>query len=123
MDADSNVTITVDTVSAMDVSGANSAISGEDTGNLFETLDKIVEGTEGVNSFVPDEDLSLADLMGLIGEGDDVSKVELEVAEVVVNTIDAEVTADEIDVKCESGNRADSTECQDGGEVTHDSVP
>ena len=122
MDADSNVTITVDKVSAMDVSGANSAISGEDTGNLFETLDKIVEGTEGVNAFVPDEDLSLSDLMGLIGEGDEVNKVELEVAEVEVNTVDPEVAADELDVKCESDDRTDSTERQDGGEVAQDSI-
>ena len=77
----------------------------------YETLDKIVEGTEGVNAFVPDEDLSLADLMGLSGEGDDVGKVELEVAE------------GDMDVKCESGDKTDSTKTQDGGEVAKDSVP
>ena len=109
LDVDSNVTIAVDTVSAMDVSGANSALSGEDAGNLFETLEKIEQGSDGVNAFVPDEDLSLADLMGLIGEGDDVSKVELEVAEVVVNTTDAEVAEDNVNVKCESNNQGDST--------------
>ena len=122
MDADSNVHISVGTDSAMDVSGANSAISGEDVGNLYETLDKIVEGTEGVTAFVPDEDLSLSDLVGLIGEGDEVNKVELEVAEVEVNTVDPEVAADELDVKCESDDRTDSTDRQDGGEVAQDSV-
>ena len=107
----------------MDVSGANSAISGEDVGNLYETLDKIVEGTEGVTAFVPDEDLSLSDLMGLIGEGDEVNKVELEVAGAEVNKVESEVAAGEMDVKCESEDRTDSTEHQDSGEVAKDSVP
>ena len=38
---DSNVTVTVDTVSSMDISGNHSAIGGEDAGSLFETLEKI----------------------------------------------------------------------------------
>ena len=100
LDADSNVTITVDTVTSMDVSGANSAMSGEDAGSLFETLEKIEQVGGGTNAFVPDEDLSLADLMGLIGEGDESSKVELDVAEVVINT--TEVAEDNLNVKCES---------------------
>ena len=79
-DVDSNVQVTADTDTAMDVSGANSAMSGDDVGNLYETLDKIVEGAEGVTAFVPEEDLSLSDLMVLIGEGGEVNKVELEVS-------------------------------------------
>ena len=110
------------TDSAMDVSGANSAISGEDIGNLYEKLDKIVEGAEGVTAFVPEEDLSLSDLMGLIGEGDEVNKVELEVAGGEVNKVESEVAEGEMDVKCESEDRTDSTEHQDGGEVAQDSV-
>ena len=102
--ADSNVTITVDTVTSMDVSVANSAMSGEDAGGLFETLEKIEQDVGGVNAFVPDEDLSLADLMGLIGEGGESSKVELDVAEVVINT--TEVAEDNLNVKCKSNEGA-----------------
>ena len=101
----------------MDVSGANSAIGGEDVGNLYETLDKIVEGAKGVTAFVPEEDLSLSDLMGLIGEGGENNKVELEVAE-----------GDIGGVKCEYGDKVDSegldsAETPDGGEVAKDSAP
>ena len=51
------------TDSAMDVSGVNSAIGGEDVGNLYETLDKIVEGVRSSAASVTEEDLSLIDLM------------------------------------------------------------
>ena len=122
-DVDSNVQVTADTDTAMDVSGANSAMSGDDVGNLYETLDKIVEGAEGVTAFVPEEDLSLSDLMVLIGEGGEVNKVELEVSGGEVNRIELEVAEGEVDVKCESEDRTDSTEHQDSGEVTKDSVP
>ena len=98
---DSNVTVTVDTVTSMDVSVNNSAISGEDAGSLFETLEKIEHDAGGANSLVPDEDLSLADLMGLIEEP---SKIELDVAEVVVNT--TEVAEDNLNLKCESSEIA-----------------
>ena len=88
----------------MDVSANNSAIGGEDAGSLFETLEKIEHDAGVANSFVPDEDLSLADLMGLIGEGGESSKVELDVAEVVINT--TEVAEDNLNVKCESNEGA-----------------
>ena len=110
-DADSNVQVTVDN-SAMDVSGANSAIGDEDVGNLYETLDKIVEGAKGVTAFVPEEDLSLSDLMGLIGEGGEDNKVELEVA-----------GGDLGDVKSEYGDKSDSAETPHGGEAAKDRVP
>ena len=90
-------TVTVDTVTSMDVS-AN--YSGEDAGSLFETIEKIEQDVGGANVYVPDEDLSLADLMGLIEEGGEASKVELGVAEVVVNA--TEVAEDNLNIKCES---------------------
>ena len=94
-------TVTVDTVTSMDVS-AN--YSGEDVGSLFETIEKIEQDVGGANVYVPDEDLSLADLMGLIEEGGEASKVELGVAEVVVNA--TEVAEDNLNVKCESNEGA-----------------
>ena len=105
------------TDSAMDVSGVNSAIGGEDVGNLYETLDKIVEGVRSSAASVTEEDLSLSDLMGLIGEGGEKNKVELEVAEGDING-----------VKCESGDMVnseglDSAETNDGGEAAKDSAP
>ena len=121
LDADSNVTITVDTVTSMDVSGANSAMSGEDAGGLFETLEKIEQVGGGTNAFVPDEDLSLADLMGLIGEGDESSKVELDVAEVVINT--TEVAEDNLNVKCESNNEGANAENEGSDVVAQDVSP
>ena len=121
-DVDSNVQVTADTDTAMDVSGANSAMCGDDVGNLYETLDKIVEGAEGATTFVPEEDLSLSDLMVLIGEGGEVNKVELEVSGGEVNRIELEVAEGEVDVKCESEDRTDSAEHHDGGEVAKDSV-
>ena len=76
VDAKSGATDIDDTDSAMDVSGVNSAIGGEDVGNLYETLDKIVEGVRSSAASVTEEDLSLSDLMGLIGEDGDKNKVE-----------------------------------------------
>ena len=101
---DSNVTVTVDTVSSMDISANNSAIGGKDAGSLFETLEKIEHDGGVANSFVPDEDMSLADLMGLIGEGGEPSNIDLDVAEVVVNT--TEVAEDDLNLKCESNESA-----------------
>ena len=117
VDAKSSAKDIEDTDSAMDVSGVNSAIGGEDVGNLYETLDKIVEGAKGVTAFVPEEDLSLSDLMGLIGEGGEKSKVELEVAEGDING-----------VKCEYGDTVnseglDNAETNDDGEAAKDSAP
>ena len=120
LDADSNVTITVDTVTSMDINGANSAMSGKDAGNLFETLEKIEQVGGGANAFVPDEDLSLADLMGLIGEGDESSKVELDVAEVVINT--TEVAEDNLNLKCES-NESASAKSEVNNVVAEDDSP
>ena len=117
---DSNVTVTVDTVTSMDVNVTNSAISGEDAGSLFETLEKIEQDAGGANAFVPDEDLSLADLMGLIEEGGEPSKVELGVAEVVVNT--TEVAEDNLNVKCES-NEGTSAENVVNNVVTESDSP
>ena len=117
---DSNVTVTVDTVTSMDVSVNNSAISGEDAGSLFETLEKIEHDVGGADSFVPDEDLSLADLMGLIEEGGEPSKIELDVAEVVVNT--TEVAEDNLNVKCKS-NEGASAENEVNNVVTEGDSP
>ena len=94
-------TVTVEPITSMDVS-AN--YSGEDAGSLFETIEKIEQDVGGANVYVPDEDLSLADLMGLIEEGGEASKVELGVAEVVVNA--TEVAEDNLNVKCESNEGA-----------------
>ena len=101
----------------MDVSGANSAIGGEDVENLYETLDKLVDSAKGVPAFVPEEDINLSDLMGLIDGGGDNNKVVLEVAE-----------GDIGGVKCEYGDNADSegldsTEATDGGDAGKDSAP
>ena len=117
---DSNVTVTVDTVTSMDVSVNNSAISGEDAGSLFETLEKIEQDAGGVNVLVPDEDLSLADLMGLIGEGGEPNKIELDVAEVVVNT--TEVAEDNLNLKCES-NESASAKSEVNNVVAEDDSP
>ena len=116
---DSNVTVTVDTVTSMDVSVNNSAISGEDAGSLFETLEKIEQDASGANAFVPDEDLSLADLMGLIEGGGEPSNVELDVAEVVINT--TEVAEDNLNVKCESNEGASAKNEVDNVDAENDS--
>ena len=102
----------------MDVSVANSTVSGDDVGNLCETLNKIVEGTDSVP--VPEEDMSLSDVMVLISESEEVKKVELEVPVSEVNKVEFEVAEGDIDVKCESEDKTESTETQDDGKVAKD---
>ena len=110
----------MDTVSSMDVSANNSAIGGEDAGSLFETLEKIESDGGVANSFVPNEDLSLADLMGLLGEGGEPSNIDLDVAEVVVNT--TEVAEDNLNLKCES-NESASAKSEVDNVVAEDDSP
>ena len=90
-------TVTVDPITSMDVSAS---YSGEVAGSLFDTIEKIEQNVGASNVYVPDEDLSLANLMGLMEEGESDNNLELGVAEIVVDA--AEVTEDNPEIKCES---------------------
>ena len=103
--------------SAIDISGVDGASGGEDIGNLYETLDKIVEGVKSSAASVTEEDVSLSDLMDMIGEGGKKS-------------VDKEAVADNAvsDVKSEGGDVVvdegkDSAETNHAGEATKDSAP
>ena len=103
--------------SVMDLSGADGAIGGEDIGNLYETLDKIVEGVKSSAASVTKEDVSLSDLMGMIGEGGEKSKDE----EGVVNDGISDVKSEGGDVVVNEGK--DSAETNNAGEAAKDSAP
>ena len=103
--------------SVMDISGVDGASGGEDIGNLYETLDKIVEGVKSSAASVTEEDVSLSDLMDMIGEGGK-------------RSVDKEAVADDAvsDVKSEGGDVVvnegkDSAESNNAGEATKDSAP
>ena len=53
----------------MDVSGVGDAGGGEDIGNLYETLEMIVEGAKSSAASNTEEDVSLNDVLDMIGEG------------------------------------------------------
>ena len=95
-------TVTVDPITSMDV---GTSYSGEVAGSLFDTIEKIEQDIGASNVYVPDEDLSLADLMGIMEENDSANNLELGVAEVVVDA--SSVTDESSEVKCESKEGAD----------------
>ena len=126
--------VTID--ATMDISVANSTVCGDPVGNLNETLEQIVEGNDIVP--VPEEDMSLSDVMVLISESEEVKKVEFEVpisevelevavgevgkimSEVPISEVDKvepKVADDDVGVKCESDDKKESTEAPDGGKV------
>ena len=90
-------TVTVDPITCMDVGTGN---SGEVAGSLFDTIEKIEQDIGASNVYVPDEDLNLADLMGIMEEGESANNLELGVAEVVVDA--TSVAEDNPEIKCES---------------------
>ena len=53
----------------MDVSGVGDAGCGEDVGNLYETLEMIVEGAKSSAASNTEDDVSLNDILDMIGEG------------------------------------------------------
>ena len=53
----------------MDVSGVGDAGGGEDIGNLYETLEMIVEGAKSSAASNTEDDVSLNDILDMIGEG------------------------------------------------------
>ena len=95
-------TVTVDPITCMDV-GTNN--SGEVAGSLFDTIEKIEQDVGASNLYVPDEDLSLAGLMGIMEENDSANNLELGVAEVIVDA--SSVINESSEVKCESKEGAD----------------
>ena len=103
--------------SVMDISGVDGAIGGEDIGNLYETLDKIVEGVKSSAASVTEEDVSLSDLMGMIGEGGEKSKDE----EGLANDCISDVKSEGGDVVVNEGK--DSAETNNAGEAAKDSAP
>ena len=110
---DKDVTITVDTITVdtvtmdpmtcMDI-GANS--SGEIADSLFDTIEKIGQDVGASNLYVPDGDLSLDGLMGIMEENNSAHNLELSVAEVVVDA--NSVMNERSEVKCESNEGADN---------------
>ena len=95
-------TVTVDPITCMDVGTGN---SGEVAGSLFDTIEKIEQDIGASNLYVPDEDLSLAGLMGIMEENDSANNLELGVAEVIVDA--SSVINESSEVKCESKEGAD----------------
>ena len=103
-------TVTVDPITSMDV---GTSYSGEVAGSLFDTIEKIDQDIGASNVYVPDEDLSLADLMGIMEENDSANNLELGVAEVVVDA--SSVAEDSTEIKCESkeGTNTESADYPD----------
>ena len=95
-------TVTVDPITCMDA-GTNN--SGEVAGSLFDTIEKIEQDVGASNLYVPDVDLSLDGLMGVMEDNNSAHNLELSVAEVVVDA--NSVMNESSEVKCESNEGVD----------------
>ena len=110
---DKDVTITVDTITVdtvnmdpitcMDVGANNSGMIAD---SLFDTIERIEQDIGASNLYVPDVDLSLDGLMGIIENNNSAHNLELSVAEVIVDA--NSVMNERSEVKCESNEGVDN---------------
>ena len=110
---DKDVTITVDTITVdtvtmdpmtcMDIGANNSGMIAD---SLFDTIERIEQDIGASNLYVPDVDLSLDGLMGVMEDNNSAHNLELSVAEVIVDA--NSVMNERSEVKCESNEGVDN---------------
>ena len=107
----------------MDISGVGDAGGGEDIGNLYETLEKIVEGAKSSAASNTEDDVSLNDILDMIGEGGKQSvSAEAEPDDVAITAVN-EVRIEGGGVSVDESRDVGGDETKSVSEVTNNSAP